>query len=162
MSTVSCYFHCGGWLWTWSFRLIFCILVRWNSALVRLNITPVSLDTTPRLALIMLQLASLWLALSCEECWYHSFKKSRVCSLQFSTLGLQPTFDTAVTVCSLLSAVPVILLPLCPASLMHKNSQGHSLHPLESNDQLIQWKIFFEECHVWFEMCIKSYLCSKE
>ena len=46
----------------------------------------------------------------------------------------------------------MILLPLHPASLVHKNSQGHglidSLHLLEGNDRSDQSKDFFEECPV--------------
>ena len=137
-------------------------MVGWNSAPVRLNITPVSLDTTLRLALIMLQLTC---SRCCEKWSYHSHKKSIVCSLHFSTLGLQPTFHTQSfcppsAVCSLLSPVSVILLPLRAASMTHKNSQGHiiihSLHPLGSNDQSIHRKIFLKNTMFDFKCVVKA------
>ena len=137
-------------------------MVGWNSAPVRLNITPVSLDTTLRLALIMLLLTCLR---CCEKWSYHSHKKSIVCSLHFSTLGLQPTFHTQSfcppsAVCSLLSPVSVILLPLRAASLTHKNSQGHiiihSLHLLGSNDQSIHRKIFLKNTMFDLKCVVKA------
>ena len=137
-------------------------MVGWNSAPVRLNITSVSLDTTLRLALIMFQLACLR---SCEKWSYHSHKKSIVCSLHFSTLGLQPTFHTQSfcppsAVCSLLSPVSVNLVPLRAASMTHKNSQGHiiihSLHPLGSNDQSIHRKIFLKNTMFDFKCVVKA------
>lgn len=110
----------------------------------------------------MLQLSCLrW----CEKWSYHSHKKSIVCSLHFSTFGLQPTFHTQSfcppsAVCSLLSPVSVILLPLRAASLTHKNSQGqiiiHSPHPLGNNDQSIHRKIFLKNTMFDLKCVVKA------